>query len=677
MSKRAPLVVSLAFAFALAVIAPVEQADAAVYANNKCVSAKLKEAGKKCKQLLKAWSAWDKNQDTAKRDLKIGKASSKFEAKWTKADVKAASKGSDCADTTITVVEAEQLVDDAVAALVAAINGGLTLAPAGTEDGKCGAKLIKEAAKKCDGIIKEYSKFIKNPAKDPTRAKLNDKTGKIVDKFEEKFDDGLADCPNSTATTVGVEALVDGLLADLRLGTTVSPNVSEIEFDTHTHPGPGQPGNLVDYEGDTLTPRCQDNSEYSFFVKRGTENKLLMYYQGGGVCWSGATCCLNTCDQDVNVAGSDNPNIGFGTGFADINNPNNPFRDWNIVFVSYCSCDIHTGDNGRSYGGPICNALAGVSAKAVEHRGYHNARLAEKFAREHFLDPEEVYVTGSSAGAFGALTHITPLARIYAAANVNHLADAGTFEPTQGFADTVFRRWGLTKNFESLKLDGITESVIQSPQILESTLTQMARQFPNVHYSHYLTAHDGGTGGLGGFYHVMVNHPYQVDPDDVNEADKEPALGTVTGTWPRWWDSTCAYNGVAETQMASIEATTAGENDNYHYYLGSGSRHTMFGSNKVYDSTLGGVDTIVDFINAERIKPTDPSWTTQIASPRNVLDKECKGLTNNGEDCDDITDCPDQGGGTSCTDDDPNPSPLECPFKTSGSDIVIDCVTCP
>jgi hypothetical protein len=491
---------------------------------------------------------------------------------------------------------------------------------------------------------------------------LNDANGKVADKFDEKFQAILDDGCASTATTAGISASIHAQRDDMKTQTTVSPNVSQVEFDTITHPGPGDPGHEVEYEDLTLRPRCQDFSDYSYFVKRGTENKLLMYYQGGGVCWSGATCCLNTCDQDVDVMGSDNPNNGFGPGFSDLDNPDNPFRNWNVVFVSYCSCDIHTGDNGLSYNNALCD-----DPKAVEHRGFHNAKLAEKFAREHFLDPEEVYVTGSSAGAFGALTHITPLARIYAASNVNQLADAGTFEPSQAFADTVFPRWGLTNNFESLDLDGIDISVIQSPQILEATLAQMARQFPNVNFSQYLTAHDGGTGGLGGFYHVMLNHPYP----------GEPAVGLVTGTWPRWWDSTCVYNASAEAQMAAIEADTSDENDNYRYYLGSGSRHTMFGSNKVYDSTLGGVETIVDFINHQRERPSD-DWDTQIASPRNVLIKRCTGGTNNDESCPNgLVDCPDQGGGTACTTGDPRPSPLECPFKTVGDDTVIDCAVCP
>ena len=32
-----------------------------------------------------------------------------------------------------------------------------------------------------------------------------------------------------------------------------------------------------------------------------------------------------------------------------------------------------------------------------------NAQVVEKWAREHFVTPEQVFVTGSSAGAYGAI----------------------------------------------------------------------------------------------------------------------------------------------------------------------------------------------------------------------------------------------------------------------------------
>jgi Pectinacetylesterase len=665
MSKRF-VVVPAVLVCALVVGLPGGQAQAGVYPTNKCVSAKLKEAGKKCKGILKAWSTWDKSQDNSKRDLKIGKIVDKFTDKWAKADDKAAAQDAACADTTVDVATAEGLVDAAVASIVNDVNSGLSL------PSTCGAKLLKEAAKKCDAMIKSYSKFIKNPAKDPQRAKLGDGYSKASTKFDQKFQAVLDDACSSNATTAGIEATIDQLRDDLVAATTISPAVSDTQFDTITHPAFG-PGHEVKYEGDVLSPYCQDKSPYSFFVKRGIENKLMMYYQGGGACWSGATCCLQTCDQNVNVGGSDNPNNGFGTGFADLSNPNNPFRNWTVVFVSYCSCDVHWGDNELGYGavvgpgaggGGICQALTGVTHKDVSHRGWDNAKLAEKFAREHFLDPEEVFVTGSSAGGYGAILHGVPVSRIYAASNVNVLGDASNGVITTDFLTTNFPHWGAEIHLPDLKLAGVSDVPITQlsiPKFIEAA----ALAFPDVNWANYSTAFDGGTGGQGGFYHVMVN-------DTLDD------FGTVTGVWPQWWDSICMFNTLLEQQAADTEVATAAGNDNYRSYIGSGSRHTMFGSNKVYDSTLGGVDTIVDFVNKMRIKPTDVSWTSQNASPNNVLIKSCSGGTNNGESCPNgITDCPDQGGGTSCSSGDPKPSPLECPFKTSGADTVVDCSVCP
>ena len=69
-------------------------------------------------------------------------------------------------------------------------------------------------------------------------------------------------------------------------------------FDTVTSPGlpgvmtevPFNVGDTVEYGSETLTPICGKNTPYSFWYKRGTVNKLLMYYQGGGACWDAASC---------------------------------------------------------------------------------------------------------------------------------------------------------------------------------------------------------------------------------------------------------------------------------------------------------------------------------------------------------------------------------------------------
>src|SRR6185503_3465158 len=81
------------------------------------------------------------------------------------------------------------------------------------------------------------------------------------------------------------------------------------------------------------------------------------------------------------------------TGFGDYDNPLNPMTDWSVVFVSYCTCDVHWGDEDHQYS----------PGNKANHRGRVNAAVVEKWAREHFVDPAKVFVTGSSAGSYGAI----------------------------------------------------------------------------------------------------------------------------------------------------------------------------------------------------------------------------------------------------------------------------------
>jgi hypothetical protein len=115
--------------------------------------------------------------------------------------------------------------------------------------------------------------------------------------------------------------------------------------------------------------------------------------------------------------------------------------------------------------------------------------------------------------------------------------------------------------------------------------------------------------------------------------------------WPNWWDSSCEWNGLLETQLAATDSAVT--TNNYRYYVGSGTQHTMFRTNRVYTDTLGGVQLTVDWVRA-MVERDFPNWENEQASPDNVL------LPN-----------------------DPRPMPLECPLKMDGPDTVVDCSVCP
>jgi len=569
------------------------------YPVNDCVSTKQTEAGKYCKGLLTALANFDANGDTAKRDAAIQKAATTLATKWSAAEASASKKGTDCVETTLTATQAQTLIDSATSVLVSDVNAGLNL---GTKsDATCGKKILAAAATACQKLLQADAGFVKKLANAAARDK---KQASARSAFLASFDKARAKSCPTTATNADLQSRLDGIDADIVTKTIVSPNVDDTQFTTIS------PTGTVKYQKKQLTPQCVHGQPYAFFVKRGSLNKVVMYYEGGGACWDPLTCGAPTCTDHIDA----NPNNG-APGFADLTNPDNPFRDWSIVFVSYCSCDIHFGQNDKQYNSDLL----------IHHRGFDNARVVEKWAREHFLNPEVVFVTGSSAGAYGAWFHAPLLESVWPASQFHVLADAGNGVVTSDFLNTYFPNWNFKANLPK-NIPGVQQA-LDSGSISDYTKA-VAEFFPTTTWAHYSTAYDGGAGGQTGFYNIMLNN------NDL--------LGAVN-----WWTGSCQFNQVMVQQVQNTAAALTA-NNNYRYYIGTGSRHTMWGADKVYTDTTGGVPTLVDWVNA-MLSSTPPAadssaWT-------NVECTNC-GLLLSG---------------------DPRPSPLAPPFTQVGSDVVVQC----
>merc|ERR1740138_279782 len=90
--------------------------------------------------------------------------------------------------------------------------------------------------------------------------------------------------------------------------------------------------------------RCisSTSSRYGFQVIRGDPDKLLIQFQGGGACWSEFTYKLGAC---LNATKSDS------AGMFDKGQAGNPFKDFTIVNVVYCSGDLFMANQTRSWNG--------------------------------------------------------------------------------------------------------------------------------------------------------------------------------------------------------------------------------------------------------------------------------------------------------------------------------------
>ena len=575
------------------------------YAANVCVGQKQAAAGDYCNAVSDAWASWAILEDDSARDAAVQAAGASLEASWGEAESAAENAGASCAEHAWPASEAAAAIGAAVDAIAASIFDGLDLGVA--DQATCAGELSAAVGIACETVLAAEGDYISDLAADSDGSALAQAKADALDAFSTAWDEAAAESCPTTATSESVAEELQGVVALAVTNTIVTPDLSAEAF---TAVEPGQ----TEYLGRTYEPQCMQGDPYRFFGKRGSVNKLVMYYQGGGACWNNLTCRGVEGLAPPTCRVSPYEELPAFGGFGDLANEDNPFRDWHWVFVSYCSCDIHFGDATQDY--------IGSERITVEHKGYHNARVAERWAREHFLNPEEVFVTGSSAGAYGALFNGALHHDVWPASQIHVLADAGNGVITEEFLQNEFSNWNFVTNLPDIP--GVIESITEGDGMPGYTAA-VATYFPDTNWAHYSTAYDGSPGGQTGFYNIMLNDGFPL-----------AALS--------WWEASCQWGEIALQQSLDIFDAVP---DNYRYYFGTGSRHTMWGANKVYDDTTGNVPPIVSWIDGMLLSgsgASHPAWV-------NVPCMDC-GLLLQG---------------------DPRPDPLEPPFEADGDDVRIVC----
>jgi hypothetical protein len=186
---------------------------------------------------------------------------------------------------------------------------------------------------------------------------------------------------------------------------------------------------------------CSDGSPTGVAVNRGEGPDLLLFFDGGGACWETLTCF---------VAGTASPGpyarAEFEQQSAEIPGtildralPGNPFARHTLVFVPYCTGDVHAGDAIRSYPG---------APRRWHHKGRVNVERVLDFLREGFPSPPRVVVSGASAGGFGALFSYDEVRERWPAARGYLVDDSGP--PPAGFdlEPALRTAWTLAWNLD-------------------------------------------------------------------------------------------------------------------------------------------------------------------------------------------------------------------------------------
>ncbi|BBI34805.1 pectin acetylesterase-family hydrolase [Cohnella abietis] len=185
-----------------------------------------------------------------------------------------------------------------------------------------------------------------------------------------------------------------------------------------------------------------DGSKYFLYTRKGNSRNLMVYFSGGGGCWNGETANVPLSLRSYLKHGQ------FGYYFARIpfyilnmhggmfdRKPENPFSEWNVVFIPYASGDFHVGDTSANY-----VRANGKGARHIRHNGKNNVEEALKWVYDNFEAPEKLLIAGSSAGGFGSAFYATQIAKRYSSSEIYHLSDSSFLE-SESWPDIVNKNW--------------------------------------------------------------------------------------------------------------------------------------------------------------------------------------------------------------------------------------------
>ncbi|MDO5400934.1 MAG: pectin acetylesterase-family hydrolase [Eubacteriales bacterium] len=148
-----------------------------------------------------------------------------------------------------------------------------------------------------------------------------------------------------------------------------------------------------------ITPdgaRSSDGSQWHGLIKLGDEDKVAVYFYGGGVSVDEHSAAWPQGTGDGR--GFYTPNVtNDGLEIMGFGNPSeeNPFRDWTMLVLPYSTADFHCGTGDYPY------TSKDGTQKVLYHHGYTNMALFMEKAMQYVDEPDTVLITGFSAGSFG------------------------------------------------------------------------------------------------------------------------------------------------------------------------------------------------------------------------------------------------------------------------------------
>lgn len=167
---------------------------------------------------------------------------------------------------------------------------------------------------------------------------------------------------------------------------------------------------------------CGNGSDTGVAVNlTGRSRDVVVLLAGGGACWDALTCFqLHTAagiDTDFGSAQFQQAASEVEASPLFSRAASAPFPDASYVFVPYCTGDVHTGHKVTTY-------TTNAGPRDVHHVGQENLDALWPRLRATRPDASSVWVTGLSAGGYGAMIEAPRARTAWPTATVHILSDS-------------------------------------------------------------------------------------------------------------------------------------------------------------------------------------------------------------------------------------------------------------
>jgi hypothetical protein len=196
---------------------------------------------------------------------------------------------------------------------------------------------------------------------------------------------------------------------------------------------------------------CGNNSQYKIFVNYSDKSdNLVVVFEPGGACWD-----YDSCAGKNGIRGAANPDgipenhwelAQFISPFLSRFDDTNPARDWNMVYVPYCTGDVHTGNNVVTY-----HSGTADPDLTFHHDGHDAVQKVVGWIDENFTHIPKMLSTGCSAGGVGSLVNYKFLRNGVRAIEKGYLLDdSGPVFPSSGYSQPLHSMIRASWNLDSL-----------------------------------------------------------------------------------------------------------------------------------------------------------------------------------------------------------------------------------